>query len=330
MCGLLNIVALDGYTVNPGDLSWEPVEKLGELTVHARTDQAEVVGRAVDADILLTNKVPIGEAELAQLPRLKMIVVTATGYNVIDVDAARRRGIPVCNAPEYSTRSVAQHVFAMILSYLHQPAQHDAAVRRGDWMKAGEFSFWLKPIEELVDQTMGIIGYGKIGQAVGKLATAFGMQVLAYSPRPRAEEFPEVRWVDRDVLLGSADLVTLHCPQTAETTDMVNADFLARMKSSAILINASRSGLVVEADLVEALRQKRIQAALLDVASTEPIEDDNPLLGLENCLITPHVGWASLASRRRLVEVTADNIRAFLSSEPIHVVNGGTPGSGPA
>ncbi|MCH2183217.1 MAG: D-2-hydroxyacid dehydrogenase [Mariniblastus sp.] len=327
---MVNIVALDGYTMNPGDHSWEPVEALGKLTVHDRTPHEEVVNRAVDADVLLTNKVPIGATELAQLPRLKLIVVTATGYNVIDVDAARSRGIPVCNAPEYSTRSVAQHVFAMILSYLHQPVQHDAAVRSGEWMKSGEFCFWLKPIEELVDQTMGIIGYGKIGQAVGKLAEAFGMQVVVHSRRARPQEFPGISWLERDDLLAQSDIVSLHCPQTDETTRMVDAAFLDQMKSTGILVNASRSGLVVESDLVEALRRGKIKAALLDVTSTEPIEDGNPLLELENCLITPHIAWASLAARKRLLQVTADNIRAFLEGQPVHVVNGVEGGNSPS
>ncbi len=317
----MRIVALEGYRMNPGDNTWQPVEVLGEFTVHDRTPTDEIVARSLDAEILLTNKTPIGSGVLAQLPKLRMIAVTATGYNQVDVVAARRRGIPVCNAPEYGTRSVAQHVFALILSFLHQPALHDAAVRDGQWMKSGDFCFWLTPIEELADQTMGIIGYGKIGQAVGKLAEAFGMNVVVYSPRPKRKEFPAVQWMELDQLLEISDMITLHCPQTDENAGMVNAAFLDKMKSTAILVNASRSGLVVESDLVRALQEGRIKAALLDVTSTEPIQDDNPLLTLENCLITPHVAWASLESRQRLLQVTADNIRAFIDGQPINVVN---------
>ncbi len=317
----MKLVALDGYTLNPGDNSWRSIEELGELIVHDRTPAEKIVERACDADILLCNKISIGQAELEQLPKLKMIAVTATGFNTIDVEAARRRGLPVCNAPEYSTRSVAQHVFAMLLAYLHQPTQHDLAVRDGQWMASGDFSFWLTSTEDLVGQTMGIIGYGKIGQAVGRLAEAFGMKVVAYSPRPKRDEFPTVDWVELKQLLEVADVVALHCPQTAENVGMVDAGFLEEMKSTAILINAARSGLVVESALVNALRKHEIRAALLDVTSTEPIQSDNELLGEPNCLITPHMAWASLDARKRLVEITAANIRAFLDGQPINVVN---------
>ena len=257
---LMQLLLWTGYTMNPGDNTWQPVEVLGEFTVHDRTPASEIVARSLDAEILLTNKTPIGSEALAQLPNLQMIAVTATGYNHVDVVAARSRGIPDCNAPEYGTRSVAQHVFALIQSFLHQPAQHDAAVRDGQWMKSGDFCFWLTPIEELADQTMGIIGYGKIGQAVGKLAEAFGMNVVAYSPRPKRKEFPAVQWLELDPLLEISDMVTLHCPQTDENGGLVNAAFLDKMKSTAILVNASRSGLVVESDLVRALQEGRIKS----------------------------------------------------------------------
>lgn len=317
----MNIVALDGYTLNPGDNSWSPIERLGELVVYDRTDPGQVVERSVDADVLLTNKTVIGPNELEQLPKLKLIVVTATGFNVVDVDAASKLGIPVCNAPEYSTQSVAQHVFAMILSYLHQPFQHDAAIRQGEWKASGDFCFWLEPIEELAGKSMGIIGYGKIGQAVGRLAEAFGMKVLAYSPRPKPQLFPDVEWCELKDLLSRSDIVSLHCPQTNDNTGMVDAEFLKNMKPTAILVNASRSGLVVESDLVNALRTGAVKGALLDVTSTEPIEDHNPLLQVENCVITPHIAWASLAARKRLMEITAGNIKAYTEGKPRNRIN---------
>ncbi|MCH2178892.1 MAG: D-2-hydroxyacid dehydrogenase [Mariniblastus sp.] len=317
----MKIVALDGYTLNPGDNSWSPVERLGELVVYDRTEPRQVVERSLGADIVLTNKAVISQNELAQLPNLKLIVVTATGFNVVDVEAAAKRGVPVCNAPEYSTQSVAQHVFAMILSYLHRPYQHDLAIRQGAWKASGDFCFWLEPIEELSGKSIGIIGYGKIGQAVGRLAEAFGMSVLAYSPRPKPDVFPGVEWCDLELLLNRSDIVSLHCPQTSRNSGMVDSGFLNNMKHSAILVNASRSGLVVEADLVIALRKGVIKGALLDVASTEPIADDNPLLQLENCVLTPHIAWSSLAARKRLMQITADNIQAFVEGEMPNQIN---------
>ena len=317
----MKIVALDGYTLNPGDNSWSPVERLGELVVYDRTEPRQVVERSLGADIVLTNKAVISQNELAQLPNLKLIVVTATGFNVVDVEAATKLGVPVCNAPEYSTQSVAQHVFAMILSYLHRPYQHDLAIRQGAWKASGDFCFWLEPIEELSGKSIGIIGYGKIGQAVGRLAEAFGMSVLAYSPRPKPDVFPGVEWCNLELLLNRSDIVSLHCPQTSRNYGMVDSGFLNNMKHSAILVNAARSGLVVEADLVIALQKGVIKGALLDVASTEPIADDNPLLQLENCVLTPHIAWSSLAARKRLMQITADNIQAFFEGEMPNQIN---------
>ena len=317
----MKIVVLDGYTVNPGDNSWEPIEPFGELIGYDRTPPELTVERASGADILLTNKTVLDAATLDQLDGLRMISVLATGFNVVDVRAARKKGIPVCNVPEYSTPSVAQHVMAMILAHRHRPWHHDQAVRTGQWNETGDFCFWLQPWQELQGQTFGVIGFGRIGQATARLAHAFGMRVLAYNHRPKDVPGDWFTWASMDQVLQESDIVSLHCPLTESTDQMVDAALLAKMKNDAILVNASRGGLVNEPDLARALADGQIAAALLDVLSTEPPAPDNPLLTAPNCLITPHMAWSSIDARRRLIEITAGNIRAFLEGVPIHVVN---------
>lgn len=319
----MRIVVLDGQTLNPGDNPWSPVEALGETTVYPRTPADQVVSRSQGADILVVNKQRLPAEVLAQLPRLKFIAVSATGYDCVDFQAARRQGVPVVNVPVYGTDAVAQYVFALLLRLCHHVAEHDAAVRAGRWATAADFCFWDYPQQELAGQTLGIIGFGRIGRRVGELAQAFGMHVLACSRRrvspPTWERFA---WADLDELLPAADVVSLHCNLSADNAGLVNRDFLARMKSNAILINTSRGGLVVESDLADALNSGRLAAAAVDVVSQEPIRPDNPLLSARNCLITPHIAWATLAARRRLLSETAANIAAFLAGQPRNVVNG--------
>jgi glycerate dehydrogenase len=315
------IVVLDGYTLNPGDNPWDAVAALGEMVVHERTPSDLVAERAAGADIVLTNKTLLSADALAQLPRLRFICVLATGYNVVDVAAARLRGIPVANVPEYGTDSVAQHVFALLLELCHRVGEHAAAVRAGAWTRCPDFSFWTAPPIELVGTTMGIVGYGRIGRRVGALARAFGMRVIANGGRlaPVPGEAVEPRAIAD--LFAEADIVSLHCPLTADNAAFVNRDLLRRMKPTSFLINTARGGLVDEAALAAALRDGVIAGAAVDVVASEPMRADNPLLAAPNCVVTPHMAWASLAARRRLMAATAANIRAYLAGAPINVVN---------
>lgn len=316
------IVVLDGYTLNPGDNPWDALAELGALTVYDRTAPELIVPRARDAAVVLTNKTPLMADTLAQLPRLRFISVLATGYNVVDVAAARAQGIAVANVPEYGTDSVAQHVFALVLELAHRVGAHDAAVHAGAWTAAPDFCFWQSPPIELAGLTMGIVGFGRIGRRVGELAHALGMQVIAAS-RSRREPpaYRPFRWGNIPAVFAGADIVSLHCPLTEETTAFVNRDLLRRMKPSAWLINTARGGLVDEAALADALNAGRLAGAAVDVVSEEPIGATNPLLGARNCLITPHMAWGSLAARRRLMAATVENVRAFLAGRPINVVN---------
>jgi glycerate dehydrogenase len=311
------IVVLDGHTLNPGDLDWSPLERCGSLRVYDRTSPSQVLERAASADILLTNKTPLTAAMIAELPQLRYIGVLATGYNVVDVTAAKLRGIPVTNVPGYSTASVAQHVWALILELANQVAAHATAVRAGAWAACPDFSFTLNPLPELAGKTLGIIGYGEIGQAVAKIGAAFGMEIITSTRTPR----PGVRCVSVSELAAQSDIISLHCPLTESTSGMVNQDFLRQMKSSALLINTGRGPLIVEYDLAEALNAGTIAGAGLDVLSTEPPDAENPLLTAKNCRITPHLAWASVAARTRLLNQVATNLQAFLSGSPIHVVN---------
>ena len=318
----MKIVVLDGSTLNPGDNPWTGLERLGELNVHERTDQECLLERCAGADVLVTNKVPLGRETIERLPQLKFITVTATGFDCVDVEAARKRHIPVANVPVYGTDSVAQHIFALLLHILHRVDLHDEAVQAGEWAARANFSFWKVPLTELSGKTLGIIGFGRIGREVGNLGHAFGMHVMANSRRPRDNpSYSPFEWVDLDVLLEEADVISLNCPLTPDTQGLVNREFLARCKPSAILINASRGALVVEADLAEALESQKLTAAGVDVVSSEPIQADNPLLGVDNCFITPHLAWATLEARRRLMQVTVDNVEAFIAGEAQNVVN---------
>ncbi len=319
---MTQIVVLDGYTVNPGDNPWDALAALGNLAVYDRTPAETLIERARDADILLTNKTPLPASALSQLPRLKFISVLATGYDVVDTRAARARGIPVSNVPEYATDSVAQHVFALLLCLTQYLKEHDAAVHAGAWIRSPDFSFWYRAPLELAGLRMGIVGFGRIGRRVAELSRAFGMEVLVTSRRRPAEnELASARFVSLTELFAAADVVSLHCPLTAETEEMVNTSILRRMKPTAFLINTARGRLVDETALAQALREEWIAGAGLDVLSAEPMRPDNPLRNARNCIITPHIAWASLAARRRLMQETVRNVRAFLSGHPIHVVN---------
>lgn len=318
----MKIVVLDGFTLNPGDNSWKEMEQLGDLTVYDRTPANAIIERAAGAEIVLTNKTPLSAATLNQLTDLQFISVIATGFNVVDVDAARERRIPVANVPIYGTDTVAQHVFAVLLSFIYRPFAHDRAIRDGAWQQSGDFSFWLQPLTEMAGLTMGIVGYGRIGSRVAEIANAFGMNVLAHNPSPKpAPDFDGFQFVELRGLFAKSDVVSLHCPQTADNQEFVDRQLLAQMKPTAILINTARGGLINESDLADALNHNGLAGACLDVVSTEPIEPDNPLLHAKNCLLTPHYAWATLAARKRLMAETVNNVAAFLAGSPVHVVN---------
>ncbi|GFE61245.1 D-2-hydroxyacid dehydrogenase [Geobacter sp. AOG2] len=317
------IVILDGYTINPGDNPWVPVENLGACAIYDRTPPELTVERAAEAEIILTSKVKLTAAILNALPKLRYISLLATGYNNIDVAAAGQLGIPVSNVPAYSTESVAQTTFALLLELAVQVGVHDAAVKAGEWSRCPDHSFWKAPITELDGLTLGIVGYGTIGRAVARIGTAFGMRVIAYAPRIPQEPGPTpVRFVGLEELFSTADVVSLNCPQTSENTGFVNARLLEMMKPNAFLINVARGGLVNEADLAQALRNGRIAGAGLDVVAHEPMSPDNPLLTAPNCIFTPHIAWASLAARRRLMNIVTANIASYLGGAPINVING--------
>jgi glycerate dehydrogenase len=316
----MKIVVLDGYALNPGDLSWAALQALGECTVHERTPAAQAVMRAAGAPLLLTNKTVLGRAEMAQLPELRYIGVLATGYNVVDVRAASERGIVVTNVPAYSTRSVAQMVFALVLEHTQRVGQHSRLVHEGAWCRSPDFAFWVAPLAELEGKTMGIVGLGRIGMAVAELAHAFGMHVVAAARTPRSDQPEWVRLLPLDEVFRQADVLSLHCPLTAATERLVNAERLRLLKPTAFLVNTSRGGVVDEAALASALRDGRLGGAGLDVLSQEPPAADCPLLGAPNCLITPHIGWATREARERLLAVAVANLRAFLAGQPVNVV----------
>ena len=319
---MVKIVVIDGYTVNPGDNPWTPLEELGTITVHNRTQPKDVVSLAADADILITNKCPISGAAIERLAGLKFIAVTATGYNIVDVAAARRRGIPVSNVPEYGTQTVAQFTWALILELCHHVGLHAKSVAAGDWTQNPDFCYWLTPQLELAGKNLGLVGYGRIARQVGAIGQAFGMKLLASgrtgSSLPRSQA---VEWLSTDELFAAADVISLHCPLTRDTERMVNRALLGRIRPRALLINTSRGGLVNEHDLADALRAGQIAGAAVDVVSEEPIRAENPLLTAPNCLITPHMAWTTLAARQRLLNTTAENVAAFLAGKPINVVN---------
>ena len=318
----MKIVVLDGHTLNPGDLSWDELESLGECSIHDRTSPADVVQRAANAEIVLTNKTPLTRESIEALPNLKYIGVLATGYNIVDVKAARARGIPVTNVPDYGTRSVAQHTMALILEMAHHAGHHAQSVRDGRWTGSQDFCFWDYPLIELDGLTLGIIGYGKIGRAVAGLAAAFGMNVLVHSrTTPVAEVAVAPDFVDLEKVLRESDVITLHCPLTPETERLVDAKRLELMKPAAFLINTSRGGLIDERALAAALDSGRIAGAAVDVLSSEPPSSDNPLLRAKNCIVTPHIAWATRAARSSLMRVAVANARAFLNGNPHNVAN---------
>jgi glycerate dehydrogenase len=317
----MTIIVLDGHTLNPGDNPWTEIEKLGTLIVHERTPAELIVSRAQDADIILTNKTPLSAATLEQLPRLKMVSVLATGYNIVDVAAARSRGIPVCNVPSYSTDAVAEFVMALILDFNKQARFHSELVVQGAWQHCPDFSFWQNVhFTELAGKTIGIIGFGTIGQRLGELASAFKMRVLANNRSRKATTTYPFEWAETDTIFENADIVSLHCPLTDETQGLVNKERLARMKRSAFLVNTARGPLVVEQDLCDALNSDVIAGAACDVVSAEPILGTNPLLKAKHLTLTPHIAWAALEARQRLMSATAQNIAAFQSGKPINVV----------
>ena len=317
----MKIVVLDGYTLNPGDLSWEDLKKLGDLTVYDRTPNDKIIERIGNAEIVFTNKVPITR-EVLEKTNIKYIGVLATGYDVVDINAAKEKGIPVTNIPTYGTASVAQMVFAHILEICHHVAAHSEAVKAGEWTNNPDWCFWKYPLIELADKNMGVIGYGRIGQAVGKIAQAFGMKVLAHDKYQNKDlESETMKYVDLDELLKNSDVISLHCPLTEENRGIINKSTIAKMKDSVIIINTARGQLIVEEDLAEALNQGKVYAAGLDVVSKEPIEEDNPLLKAKNIFITPHIAWAPKESRQRLMDIAVENLRAFLEGRPVNVVN---------
>jgi glycerate dehydrogenase len=318
----MRIIILDGYTENPGDLSWEGLAALGDLTVYDRTPNELIVERIGNAEIVLTNKTPVSKATLNACPGIKYIGVLATGYNVVDTGAAKERGIPVTNIPAYGTASVAQFAIAMLLEICHRIAHHSDEVYKGRWSSSPDFCFWDYPQIELAGKTMGIIGFGRIGQATGKLAQALGMNILAYdSCEDTALESDMCRYVKLDELLEKSDVVSLHCPLFDSTKGIINGDSISRMKDGVIILNNSRGPLIVEQDLADALNSGKVYAAGVDVVSTEPIREDNPLLQAKNCFITPHISWATRESRQRLMDIATTNVKAFIGGSPVNVVN---------
>lgn len=317
----MKIVITDGYAVNPGDLCWDAFHAFGQVIHYDRTPDELAAQRIGDAEIALINKTAVSAEVMDACPNLKLICVMATGYNVVDCAAARARNIAVCNVPAYGTAAVAQFTFALLLELCHMVGHHSNSVHAGNWCTCPDFCYWNTPQMELAGKTMGIIGFGRIGRAVGTIAKAFGMRVLAYnrSRCPEGEAIAE--YVDLETILSQSDILSLHCPQTPQTSGIICKENLSKMKDGAILINTARGPLIDEAAVAEALRSGKLRGAAVDVISEEPMVDSNPLLNAPNCIITPHMAWAPVESRQRIMDCTIDNIRAFLEGAPIHVVN---------
>ncbi|MDA0193681.1 MAG: D-2-hydroxyacid dehydrogenase [Bacteroidetes bacterium] len=313
----LKIVVTDGFTLNPGDLSWDDLHKIGQLTIYDRTSTAEVFSRAKDCEIILTNKTIIADDVLVKLKNLKYIGVTATGVNIVNLLLARKMGITVTNVPRYGTDSVAQHAMALILELSNHVGKYSADVNKGKWDEAGDWSYWDKPLTELTNKTLGIVGLGAIGQKVARIATSFGMKVVYHTPQPKNVTY---NYVSMEELFLQSDVVSLHCPLNELTDQLVNSERLNLMKSTAFIINTGRGQLINETELAKALKSKRIAGAGLDVLSSEP-PGDNPLIGIENCILTPHHAWATREARQRLMDITLDNIKAFIEGNPQNVVN---------
>lgn len=318
----MNIVVLDGNALNPGDLSWDWLKCFGSAAVYPRTSPEELMERIGSANIILVNKTPITRDVIQRCPALRLICVLATGYNVVDCQAAREKNIPVCNVPGYSTAAVAQFTFALLLELCHQVGHHSSAVHQGRWTSCPDFCFWDTPQMELDGKTMGIIGFGRIGRAVGRIAKAMGMEVIAYN-RSRCPEGEAIgRYVPLEELLARSDVVSLHCPLTAQTTGLMGTENIQKMKDGAILLNTARGGIIDEAAVAQALHSGKLRGAAMDVVSQEPIHGDSLLLTAPNCIITPHMAWAPVETRQRIIQITSRNIQAFLDGRPQNVVNG--------
>ena len=323
----MEIVVLDGYTLNPGDLTWDGFKEIGDIIVHDRVsyklgEQDQVVGKVGDAEIVLTNKTPIAREALDKMPNVRYIGVLATGYNVVDIEAAKARGITVTNIPTYGTHAVAQMTFALLLEICHHVGSHNEMVKDGLWNRNPDWCFWKFPLIELADKTLGIIGYGRIGKAVGKIGLAMGMKVLVHDQYAMdIDDLADVQFVELDQIFQESDVISLHCPLTDSTKGIINRTSIDKMKESAIIINTSRGPLIVEQDLADALNEGRIYGAAVDVVSHEPIEENNPLLSAQKCIITPHISWAPKESRVRLMQAAVENLKKYLEGNPINVVN---------
>lgn len=322
----MNVVILDGNALEPDLANWSPVTDAipnSQFTFYPNSKPDEVILRSAAADVLVVNKVKLDAATLAQLPNLKLVAISATGFDNVDLEAASAARVTVCNVPIYSTDSVAQHVFAFLLSVIHRPFEHDQAIRAGQWKAAGQFTFWLSPLNELSGKAFGVVGFGRIGQATAKLALAFGMKLRVFSrTRREVQGLDAVHWCDSvEDLFATSDVISLHCPATESNHQFVDAELLAKMKPSAILINTARGALINEADLADSLNREVLRAACLDVLSAEPVADDNPLLNAKNCLLTPHIAWTTVEARARLIGLVADNVRAFHAGNPSNVLN---------
>lgn len=323
----MKIVVLDSYALNPGDLSWEAIKRLGEVEIYKRTPATKILERAKNAEVLLTNKTPLNRKTIESLPELKYIGVLATGYNVVDLQAAAENQVVVTNVPTYGTNTVAQFVMAQLLEAAHHVGEHNRAVKNGQWNAADDFCFWNYPLIELQDKSLGIIGFGSIGQRTAELALAFGMKVIVNDRSPEKKQAdPEIKteaieFVDLREIYRKSDVITLHCPLTAETEGMINKESIAQMQDGVIIINTARGGLIVETDLAAALESAKVKTAVLDVLSTEPPASSNPLLNSEKTIITPHIAWASQAARQRLMDTVAENLKSYLKGEIINQVN---------
>ena len=320
----MKIVVLNGYTENPGDISWAPLEALGDVTVYDRTSYAElplIAERIGAAEIAVTNKTPLTRAVIDACPNLRAIAVLATGYNVVDTVYARTKGIPVMNVPAYGTDNAAQYAVALLLEACSHVGLHDCSVHAGEWTESADFCYWKRPLIEVSGKTAGIIGFGRIGMAVARVLRAMNVRVLAYSRSERAEGRALADYVPLDELIGSSDFIFLHCPLTPETEGLINAARISQMKDGVIIVNNGRGPLIVESDLAVALACGKVGCAAVDVASTEPIRADNPLLHAPNCIITPHISWATKEARERIMQTTADNVKSFMAGKPAHVVN---------
>lgn len=320
----MKIVVLDGYTLNPGDLSWDGIKQFGDLTVHDRTDFAveNVIQTIGDAEIIFTNKTPLPKEVLEKVPSVKYIGVLATGYNVVDTDAAKELGISVTNIPTYGTTAVAQFTIALLLEICHHIGAHSDAVQNGDWTKSPDFCFWNFPLIELAGKTMGLIGFGRIGQATARIAQSFGLNILAHDSYQDATlESDTCKYATLDELLNKSDIISLHCPLTDSTQGIINKNSIAKMKDGVMILNTSRGPLLVEQDLCDALNAGKVAGAAVDVVSAEPIKPDNPLLKAKNCIITPHIAWAPKESRARLMDIALENLGSFVNGNPVNVVN---------